>query len=84
MNGRIHLSPSGPRQSLRAPRTLDDIARENVRLEDGLVLKFRCEDLDEAGVPDDLYFVGTVHHDPSDGGWYVLIDETSYVNESEV
>jgi hypothetical protein len=84
MNGRIHLAPTGRRESLKHYLTMDDIKREKVRLEDGLVLQFRCEDIDEAGIPDDLYFEGTVHRDSDGDGWYVLINEATYCNESDV
>jgi hypothetical protein len=83
MNGRIHLAPTGHREYLKHYLTMDDIKREQVRLEDGLVLRFRCEDIDEAGIPDDLFFEGTVHHETESDSWYVLINEASYFNESD-
>ena len=83
MNGRIRLAPTGPREYLNHYLTRDDIEREQIRLEDGLVLRFRCEDIDEAGIPDDLFFEGTVHRDGECDGWYVLINEASYFNESD-
>lgn len=83
MRGRIHLTPNGKRQDLGQTRTLVDLERERVRLEEDLVLSFWYEDEDEAGNPDGQFFEGTVHRDRESDGWYVVIDETSYYRESD-
>ena len=83
MRGAIHLTPQGKRQTLGQTRTLADLERHHVHLEEDLVLTFWCEDEDELGNPDGQFFEGTVHRDPESHGWYVVIDETSYYRESD-
>lgn len=83
MRERIHLTPNGKRLPLGQTRTLVDLERQHVRLEEDLVLSFWYEDEDELGNPDGQFFEGTVHRDPESDGWYVVIDETSYYRESD-
>lgn len=83
---RIFLYPyAGPggRNYLRQIGTTQDLMLNDVKLEEGLRLKFYCDDADDEGTPDDLLFDGTVHFDSEKKQWYVVVDENSYRHESD-
>lgn len=81
MRRRIFLYPGagpGGRNYLRQVGTLRGIQEFGIELSEDLKLSFYCDDADDKGRRDDLYFEGTVHCDPEQKEWYVLIDESSY------
>jgi hypothetical protein len=87
MINRIFLYPyAGPggRNYLKEIGTLQDIALNDIRLEEGVRLSFYCEDADDAGKPDDLLFEGTVHFDSEKQQWYVIVEESSYRHASDL
>jgi len=81
MPNRIFLYPyAGPggRNYIKQQGTLHDIERLKISLNEGLVLSFYCDDADDSGKPDDLYFEGTAHFDAEQNNWYIVVDESSY------
>ena len=85
-SGRIFLHPyagRGGRNYFRQIGTRSDVKASDTKLEDGMVLRFYCDDADVSGNPDDLYFEGTVHFDAEKQCWYAVIDEASYHHQSD-
>ena len=83
---RIFLYPyAGPngRNYLKQVGTLQDVLLSDIKLEEGTRLSFYCDDGDDDGKPDNLFFEGTVHFDPEKRQWYAIIDENSYRHESD-
>src|SRR5262249_32660647 len=87
MSKRIFLYPyAGPggRNYLKQIGTIQEIAATGIKLEEGALLSFYCDDADDAGKRDDLIFEGTLHFDPEKQQWYALIDESSYRHASNL
>jgi hypothetical protein len=85
MTDRIFLYPyAGPggRNYIKQLGTKQDIEKLNISLKEGLKLAFYCDDADDNGNPDNLYFDGTVYFDSETKSWYVVIDEDSYRHAS--
>lgn len=83
---RIFLYPyAGPggRNYLRQIGATQDLMVRAVQLTKGLTLKFYCDDVDEAGNPDPLFFEGTVHLDHDTSEWYVTVNEDTYTHMSD-
>jgi hypothetical protein len=81
MSSKIFLYPyAGPggKNYIKQLGTLKDIERLKISLSEGMALSFYCDDGDNSGNPDGLYFEGVVHFDPELRSWYVLVDERSY------
>jgi len=84
---RIFLYPgagSGGRNYIKQIGTKQDIDFNDIKLKEGMRLSFYCDDADDAGKPDDLYFEGTMHFDSEKQQWYVLIDERTYRHASDL
>jgi hypothetical protein len=84
---RVFLYPyagAGGRNYIKQIGTTQDVAFEDIKLEEGMHLGFYCEDADDDGKPDDLLFDGTVHFDREKQQWYVVVDEESYRHASDL
>ena len=82
---RIFLYPyTGPggRNYLKQIGTTQDLMVRTIQLTEGLTLKFYCDDADEAGNPDPLFFEGTAHFDHDRSEWYIIVNEDSYTHMS--
>jgi len=62
------------RLRLTCAGTLEDLARENVRLTEGLILTCYMDDADEQGRPDELMADGTVQFNQEEGCWVAVVD----------
>jgi hypothetical protein len=84
---RIFLYPyAGPggRNYFKQIGTTQDVMLNDIKLEEGLRLRFYCEDADDEGKPDELLFEGIVHFDSDKKQWYAIIDENSYCHASDL
>jgi hypothetical protein len=54
--------------------THNDLARYNIKLEEGLVLTFYSDDADDDGNNDDLVVQGTVHYNTNLNEWVASIN----------
>ena len=62
---RLRLTSSG---------TLQDLERQGIELEEGLVLTFYTDDEDDLGHPDELRTEGVTHYDVDGRCWVATID----------
>jgi hypothetical protein len=62
------------RLRLTCAGTLDDLARQDVQLREGLLLTFYMDDADDHGQPDDLRAEGTVQFNQEEKCWVATID----------
>ena len=63
--GRVRLNCAGTRE---------DLARQNVKLREGLSLILYSDDADDAGKPDRLQVAGTVEFSNDEREWVAVID----------
>jgi hypothetical protein len=84
---RVYLYPyAGPggRNYFKQIGTTEDVILNDIKLEEGLRMKFYCEDADDDGSEDDLIFEGTVHFDPQREQWFAIVDEETYRHSSDL
>ena len=74
----------GGRNYIKQIGTKRDIDLSDIKLKEGMRLNFYCDDADDAGKRDDLYFEGVIHFDSEKQQWYVLIDERTYHHASDL
>ena len=83
--GRIYLYPGGGRPGPGTPFTQGtfwDLEAEQITPTPGMRLDFYADDANERGEADYLLFTGVVDFDAN--GWYAVIDDGSFLHESEV
>jgi hypothetical protein len=73
-HGRLRLNCTG---------TIQDLARQQVQLRDGLVLTLYADDADAQGRPDDLEVRGVVEYSAEEHGWVARIDWNAIRHASE-
>src|SRR2546425_7708920 len=71
------------RLRLTCAGTLQDLARQGIQLQEGLVLTFYSDDADDQGQPDELRAEGVVHYDEDRQCWVATIDWTAIRHASE-
>ena len=54
--------------------TLQDLQRQEIQLQEGLVLTFYSDDADDQGQPDELRVEGVVHYDADGQCWVATVD----------
>jgi hypothetical protein len=64
-SNRLRLTCAGTRR---------DLDRQNVTLQDGMVLTFYTDDADDQGRPDELLAEGVVHYDAEAQCWVAEVD----------
>jgi hypothetical protein len=62
------------RLRLTSAGTLQDLKREGIQLEEGLVLTLYSDDADDQDQPDELRAEGVVHYDAEGQCWVATID----------
>src|ERR1700722_11994327 len=62
------------RLRLTCAGTREDLAREKIQLQEGLLLTFYTDDADAEGQPDDLLAEGVFHHNTEEQCWVAEID----------
>jgi hypothetical protein len=72
--GRLRLNCSG---------SLDDLARQQVQLREGLQLALYSDDADEHGEPDELRVEGIAQYSQDDRCWVAVIDRNSIHHASD-
>ena len=71
------------RLRLTCAGTLQDLERQSLRLQEGLVLTFYTDDEDRQGKPDELRVDGTVHFDREENSWVAAVDWTALRHASD-
>jgi hypothetical protein len=62
------------RLKLTCAGTLEDLERQGIQLQEGLVLTFYTDDADDQDRPDELRAEGVVHYDEDGQCWVASID----------
>ena len=81
MNGRVYLypvatAPNGGSQLTAG--SFRDLDRLGIILQDGMILQFYTDDLDEVGEPAYLCCEGGVFYDASHEIWYANVDTATF------
>ena len=63
--------------------TLQDLQRQEIQLQEGLVLTFYSDDADDQGQPDELRVEGVVHYDADGQCWVATVDWATLRHASE-
>jgi len=63
--------------------TLEDLAKNQIQLRDGLVLSVYTDDADDNGNPDCLVGEGVVQYDDAASRWVLRLDWNSLKHESD-
>src|SRR6266849_7553630 len=71
------------RLRLTCAGTLQDLQRQGVQLQEGLVLTFYSDDADDQGQPDELRVEGVVHYDADGQCWVATVDWATLRHASE-
>lgn len=71
------------RLRLTCAGTLQDLERQGLQLQEGLVLTFYSDDADDQGHPDELRVEGVVHYDTDGHCWVAAIDWATIRHASE-
>jgi hypothetical protein len=71
------------RLRLTCAGTLQDLARQGIQLQEGLVLTLYSDDADDQGQPDELRAEGVVHYDTDGQCWVATIDWTAIRHASQ-
>src|SRR5712691_8872488 len=71
------------RLRLTCAGTLQDLQRQGVQLQEGLILTFYSDDADDQGQPDELRAEGVVYYDAAGQCWVATIDWTAIRHASE-
>ena len=71
------------RLRLTCTGTLQDLERQSLRLQEGLVLTFYTDDEDRQGKPDELRVDGIVHYDREANSWVAAVDWTALRHASD-
>ncbi len=70
----FHNADSRGRLRLNCVGTIEDLARQQIELCDGLALIFYSDDLDQNGTPDKLLAEGIVNFSEEEDCWVASID----------
>jgi hypothetical protein len=79
----FHSLDDSNRLRLTCAGTIDDLARQGIKLREGLRLTFYTDDADDRGSPDELRVDGVVRHDPEQQCWVAEVDWTKWRHASE-
>ncbi len=79
----FHNANSSGRLRLNCIGTMEDLAKYQLELRDGLVLTLYSDDLDDEGQLDELVVEGTVSFSPEEHCWVAAIDWTAIRNASK-
>ena len=79
---RIYLYPDSGRATFTIG-THDDVRSAGIVLEEGMTLPFYCDDADDVGRPDDLFFDGVIHYDADRKQWSAIINVNSFRHASD-
>jgi hypothetical protein len=71
------------RLRLTCAGTVEDLSRQGIRLQEGLVLTFYMDDADDLGRPDELRADGIVQHNQEEDCWVAAIDWSAIRHASE-
>jgi hypothetical protein len=71
------------RLRLTCAGTMQDLARQGIQLQEGLILTLYSDDADDQGQPDELRAEGVVHYDADEQYWVATIDWTAIRHASE-
>ena len=71
------------RLRLTCAGTLQDLQRQEIQLQEGLVLTFYSDDADDQGQPDELRVEGVVHYDADGQCWVATVDWATLRHASE-
>jgi hypothetical protein len=71
------------RLRLTCAGTIDDLARQGIKLREGLRLTFYTDDADDRGLPDELLVEGVVRHEAEQQCWVAEVDWTKMRHASE-
>ena len=71
------------RLRLTCAGTLEDLARQKIALQEGLVLTLYMDDADDEGRPDELLTEGTVRLNKDKGCWVAAVDWSALRHASE-
>jgi hypothetical protein len=71
------------RLKLTCAGTLRDLQRQNVQLEEGLLLTLYTDDADDEGQPDELRVEGVVHYNAEERCWVAAVDWGALRHASE-
>jgi len=71
------------RLRLTCAGTLQDLARQEIQLQGGLILTFYSDDADDQGQTDELRAEGVVYYDAGGQCWVATIDWTAIRHASE-
>jgi hypothetical protein len=79
----FHNADAQGRLRLNCVGTLEDLARQQVALREGLVLTLYADDADDAGQPDELLVDGVVAYSETERTWVAAIDWTAIRHASD-
>jgi hypothetical protein len=79
----FHNLDDANRLRLTSAGTLDDLARQGIRLEEGRALTFYTDDADDQGRPDEMLVEGVVHYDDGEQCWVAAVDWAALRHASE-
>jgi hypothetical protein len=68
---------------LNCAGTLEDLKRNGIELQDGLVLTFYTDDADDQGQDDELKIEGVVHFDSKEGLWVAEVNWAALSHASD-
>jgi hypothetical protein len=71
------------RVKLTCVGTREDLARQGIELQEGLVLTLYSDDADDQGRPDELRVEGVVHYQADEQCWVAAVDWTAVRHASE-
>jgi hypothetical protein len=71
------------RLRLTCAGTAEDLARQGIKLREGLRLTFYTDDADDHGLSDELRIDGVTHHDAEQDCWVAEVDWTKLRHASE-
>ncbi len=79
----FHNLDDSNRLRLTCVGTKEDLARQCIELQEGLVLTFSMDDFDDQGQPDELRTEGVVHYDERKSTWVASVDWSAVRHASD-
>lgn len=70
----FHNLDDSNRLRLNCTGTMEDLARQKIVLQEGMVLTFCMDDADDQGRPDDICVDGTVHYQAIEKCWVADVE----------
>jgi hypothetical protein len=71
------------RLRLTCAGTAEDLARQGIKLKEGMVLTLYMDDADDRGEPDELLAEGIVHYNEQEQSWVASIDWSAIRHASD-